>query len=306
MRAIYANNDRQHNRMVQDKLRAFHRALLYSYQAAWIKKDADEAEWCRALINPDKIKFDYDEKIVSVDFKHGFQPGDTFEWPKDSGVHWIVLKQELTELAYFRASVRRCQSLEVEDPETGKMLKLWAAIRGPIETKINTIQKAGIVADVPNLSLNIYLPNTQQNQALFERYCRFTFAGRTWMIQAQDSISTPGILEIAAEEDYNCFHDDLIEVVQDPNDAPVSDTAPQIIGETFIKPLAKVTYQANVIIPGYSWSIILPSDKRDVKDVLQWTTDGASITITWIAMVSGEFTLQYGPLEKTIVVESLF
>lgn len=307
MRAIYANNDRQHNRMVQDKLRSFHRALLYSYQAAWIKKDAENADWCRALINPDKIKFDYDEKIVSIDFKHKFQPGDTFEWPKGSNIHWIILKQELTELAYFRGNIRRCQALEVEDPDTGEKLKLWAAIRGPVETKINSIQKAGIVADVPNLSLQIYLPKTEKTQALFERYCRFTFAGRTWMVQAPDAISTPGILEIAAEEDYNCQHSDLIEEVQDPNEIPESETSPQIIGETFIKPLQTATYSANVIVPGYSWSIALPSDKKEVKDVLQWTVnDKTSIAVTWTAMVSGEFTLYYGPLEKTIVVESLF
>lgn len=307
MRAIYANNDRQHDRMVQDKLRSFHRALLYSYQAVWIKKDDEEADWCRALINPDKIKFDYDEKIVSVDFKHKFRPGDTFEWPKNSDVHWIILKQELTELAYFRANIRRCQALEVKDPETGKILKLWAAVRGPVETKINTIQKAGLVADVPNLSLQIYLPKTEKTQALFERYCRFTFAGRTWMVQAPDSISTPGVLEITAEEDYDCKHDELIETIQDPNEVPESETSPQIIGDTFIKPLSSVTYQANVIIPGYSWSIVLPSDKKEVKDVLQWTVnDKTSITVTWTAMVSGEFTLCYGPLEKTVVVESLF
>jgi hypothetical protein len=30
-RAAFANNDRQHERMVQDKLKSFHRALLYSY-----------------------------------------------------------------------------------------------------------------------------------------------------------------------------------------------------------------------------------------------------------------------------------
>jgi hypothetical protein len=60
----------------------------------------------------------------------------------------------------------------------------------------------------------------------------------------------------------------LIETIQDPNEVPESETSPQIIGDTFIKPLSSVTYQANVIIPGYSWSIVLPSDKKEVKDVL--------------------------------------
>jgi len=98
MRARAANSDRQHNRMIMDKLRGFQRALLYSYQAAWIKRDIDDnANWVRALINPDKVKFDYDEKIVSVEWEHGFRPGDTFEWGKDTGSHWIILKTEDTE-----------------------------------------------------------------------------------------------------------------------------------------------------------------------------------------------------------------
>lgn len=306
VRAIYANNDRQRERMIRDKERSFHRALLYSYQSAWIRKDAEGADWCRALINPDKIKFDYDEKIVSVDWKHNFKTGDTFEWPMNSNVHWIILKQELTELAYFRGNVRRCQELTVIDPDTNEKISIWASIRGPVETKINTIQKAGIVADVPNLSLNIYMPNTDKNLRLFERYCRFEFAGRHWMVQAPDNISTPGILEINAEEDYNCKHDELIEEIVDPNPEKDSPTTPQIIGETFIKPLQSVTYTSNVIIPGYSWMVVLNSDKREVKDVLVWKTDKTSVTVTWTAMISGEFILRYGPLEKTVVVESLF
>lgn len=307
MRAIYANNDRQHDRMVQDKLRSLHRALLYSYQSAWIKKDNDEI-WCRALINPDKIKFDYDEKILSVDFKYNFKTGDTFEWPKNSGVHWIVLKQELTEIAYFRGNVRRCQGLEVIDPDTGATDTIWCSVRGPVETKINTIQKAGIVADVPNMSLQIYMPLTERNQKMFERYCRFKFAGRTWMVQAPDAISTPGILEITAEEDYDCKHDELIVEVTNPNPEPESPQVPHIAGETFIKPLSTMTYSTNIMVPDYSWSITLPSENKELKDVLTWSVneEDNTITVTWTAMVSGSFVLHYGHVEKTVVVESLF
>jgi len=109
MRARAASNDRQHNRMIVNKQRSFHRALLYSYQAAWVKKDNDSsAEWVRALMNPDKVKFDYDEKIISIDWEHNFRPGDTFEWGKNTDSHWMVLKTEDTELAYLRANCRRC------------------------------------------------------------------------------------------------------------------------------------------------------------------------------------------------------
>lgn len=306
MRAIFANNDSQHNRMVEYKRKSLHRALLYSYQSAWIKKDDEDAIQCRALINPDKIKFDYDEKIISVDFRNNFKAGDTFEWPLNSNIHWIIYSQELTELAYFRGNVRRCQEIEVQDPDTKEWKKVYGAVRGPVETKINSIQKAGIVADVPNLSLDIYIPLTEENRKLFNRYCRFSFDGRMWMVQAPDSISTPGILEIVAEEDYNCEHDNLIEKIENPNPPIEGDKVPQISGETFIKPLQKETYTSNVISPEYEWSINLDSENKDIKDVLTWTINSNKITVQWTAMVSGSFVIHYGPLTKNVVVESLF
>ena len=101
-------NYRQQERMIHDKHKSFEKALLYSYQAGLVRADRMGAKWVPALINPDKVKFDYDEKIISIDYAHQFTCGTTFEWPKDSGTHWIILKQELTELAYFRGNIRRC------------------------------------------------------------------------------------------------------------------------------------------------------------------------------------------------------
>ena len=80
----------QQDRMIKDKRRSLDKALLYSYQGAWIRKyindfepvmdDVDTEEKVRALINPNKLKQDYDDKIISIGFEHGFQPGDVFEW----------------------------------------------------------------------------------------------------------------------------------------------------------------------------------------------------------------------------------
>lgn len=304
LRAKHANNDRQHDRMVQDKLRSFHRALLYSYQTVWIKKDGDEnADYIRALINPDKVKFDYDEKIVSIDPIHNFKSGDTFEW-KGTNTHWIILKQELTEVAYFRGNVRRCQLLEAIDPDTKESCSIWAAIRGPVETKINEIQKSGIVAHIPNMTLNIYVPSNEQNLKLFNRYFKFKFAGLNWMVTAYDSISTPGIIEFTAQENYECDHDDLLIEPIDPN-PPVEDTtAPTIIGDTFVRPLVTQVFEAT--ITGATWSIQLPSEKQKVSDVLTWETQDNIIKVTWTSMVSGSYIITYGDLTKTVVVESLF
>lgn len=308
IRAMYANNDRQHNRMVRDKQRSLHRALLYSYQAAWIKKDSnpDTETYVRALINPDKIKFDYDEKILSTDFENNFHPGDTFEWPRASQTHWIILKQELTELAYFRGNIRRCQEIVATDPMTYEKYSQWAAIRGPVETALNTIQKSNIVADIPNLSLNIYVKNTEQNRRTFDRYCKFKFADKTWKVVTTDSISTPGILEFTAWEDYECDNDDIKSPI-DPN--PVikpEDNLPEIKGDTFIKPLGVYRYQK--INESGEWGVRLVAEKnKEIDDVLDYKIlDGNILEIKWTAMVSGSFVISNGSVEKTIVVESLF
>lgn len=309
MRARAANNDRQHDRMVRDKLRSLYRALLYSYQAAWIRKDGNEENpWVRALMNPDKVKFDYDEKIVSVEFEHDFHPGDTFEWGKNTGSHWIILKPEYTEVAYFRANVRRCVQLTVTDKETGESFTQWCAVRGPVETKINTIQKAGIVADVPNLTLDIYMQNNEVNRRTFERYENFEFGGRFWKVQAPDSISTPGILEIQAEEDYDCKHNELLIKQEDPT--PVTHNTYQnvIEGPTYVKPLQLVTFMPRYRITNATWSITLPAERnKEVDDVLDYTVqEDDTFEVKWTAMTSGSYILHYGELERTIIVESLF
>ena len=304
-RAFATNNDRQHNRMIMDKLRGFHRALLYSYQSAWIRKDGEEdAPWVRALMNPDKVKFDYDEKIVSIEFEHGFHPGDTFEWGKGTGSHWIILKTEDTELAYLRANCRRCQYLTAIDPETHKEFSQWCAIRGPVETKINTIQKAGIVADVPNLTLDIYMCDTEQNRRTFERYKRFEFDGRFWKVQAPDYISTSGVYEIQAEEDYECHDDEMFIRIEEPE--PVADDINEILGDTYIKP-TEVHYYYMKLENNNDWSITLPASKnKEVDDVLEYKVVGDRFKIKWTDMRSGSFIIHNGDCEKTIIVESLF
>lgn len=304
MRARALNNDRQIERMKRDKLKSLHRALLYSYQSAWIKKEGSD-EYNRALINPDKIKFDYDEKIVSIDPKWGYKCGDVFEW-RNTGTHWLILKQELTELAYFRGNCRRCQAVEVVNPDTGETEILWMAIRGPVETKINTIQKAGIVADVPNLTINAYVSLNDQTLKYFDRYQKFSFAGRYWKVTAPDNISTPGILEFTAQEDYDCDHEDLIIKVVDPN-PEIEENENEIFGEVFVYPLSTNTYSLkNNNIDG-AWEISLPSENKDIDEVLSYEIlDDNTIQVTWTAMISGSFEIHYGDLNKTIIVQSLF
>ena len=66
IRLNYMGGKKAEDRMITDKLRTLKKALLYSYQAATaVLEDGREF---RCLINPDKLKNDYDNKILSIPY----------------------------------------------------------------------------------------------------------------------------------------------------------------------------------------------------------------------------------------------
>ena len=165
-RLNYAGGKKQESRMQADKLRALRKALIYSYQAATaILPDGREF---RCLINSDKLKQDYDDKILSIGFEYGFKAGDVFEW-MNTNTHWIIYLQELSELAYFRGDIRRCD-YEIKWEDEDGLHSTYAAIRGPVETKIDYIQKHGISVDNPNHSLHLLMPKTTDTLKKFKIY----------------------------------------------------------------------------------------------------------------------------------------
>lgn len=307
----------QQERMIRDKRRSLDKAVLYSYQGAFVKKyfpledkvmeELREQPPVRALINPDKVKQDYDDKIISIGYEHEYQPGDVFEWVGTNS-YWLIYLQDKTELAYFRGEIRRCRyTINYKDADENDHMT-YAAIRGPIETKINYIQKNGISVDRPNYSLNILLPNNKQNFDYFNRYAKFYLFEDNkklcWRVEAIDWISTPGILQINAVEYYaNEFEDDISNgvagglIIKEENPNTIN-AEKNIEGETFIKPKAKYRYQYKGFVDG-EWKI----DNPNVHFV---ELDDKTIELVWLSTYSGQFDIQYGNITKTVVVESLF
>ena len=319
----------QQERMVRDKLKSLDHATLYSYQAARIRKVGDpstlmegESQLVRALINPDKNKADYDDKIVSVRFDYGFAPGDVFAWDRTNS-YWLIYLQDLDEIAYFRGEIRRCDYQIAWLDDEGNEKSTFAAIRGPVETKINFIQKHGISVDEPNYSLHILMPRNPDTMKQFKRYSKF-YLGEAdspdnkicWRVEATDSISTKGILEVTAVEYYANETEDDIEkglvgakvtkIVE-----PETDFNVEIVGDTFIKPKQEYTYYAETTQAG-KWSIKGPKVPVILTPFV--TERGiAGVKVKWNTSYSGQFILEYGnengpykSFSKTIVVESLF
>ena len=305
--------NRQQERMIKDKRRSLDYAVWNSYQAAEVVRiDAEYKKPVRALINPNKLKQDYDDKIISIGYEYNFKPGDVFEW-LGTKTHWLIYLQDLTELAYFRGDIRKCSYEIAWEDEDGKH-STYAAIRGPVETKINYIQKHQISVDTPNHSLNILMPRNEATLKYFRRYSKFYLqnpeAGADqicWRVEATDWISTPGILEVTAVEYYaNVTEDDiengiiggLVVTEPNPNDAIVEQT---IVGDTFIKPKKTYEYIFNGTIQS-DWKV----DKKYPVILIVDPMKPQHVSLKWNSAYCGQFELNYGIYTKTIVVESLF
>ena len=315
----------QQERMIYDKRRSLDRAVLYSYQAAdVIKVDAEDGtKPVRALINPNKLKEDYDEKVLSIGFEYGFQAGDVFEWV-GTGTKWIIYLQQLTELAYFRGDIRKCSySLtflnQDGDPET-----VYVAVRGPAETKINSITYNGISHDIPNNSLDLYVPKTDSTLWFFNRnnndgvdshtsdsntrqrifYLKplfdegLDFPITAWGTESANWISMPGVIEVTALENYadeqrddlenliaGAIKNEVEQNVEDYNDETVEAT---IEGETFIKPMISQVYTYKGTASGEF--IISDTKKCPLKIIEQ---DSSHIVVKWMNTYSGQFKIVY-------------
>lgn len=295
----------QQERMIRDKRRSLDKATLYSYQGAKVLKEgAADDKVAYALINPNKLKPDYDDKVLSIGFEHGFQIGTIFNWV-GTNTYWLIYLQDLTELAYFRGDIRKCSYQIKWEDEDGEH-STFAAVRGPVETKINFIQKHGISVDSPNHSLNIIMPQNDATLKYFERYQKFYLQDNPicWRVEATDNISTPGILEVIAVEYFSNEDEDdiekgivggLLEKIDDSKEES------QIVGETFIK--MKKSY--NFFFDGedeLDWRI----DENIPVELTVNSNNLKEVSLKWIDSYSGQFDLYYGDYKKTIIVESLF
>ena len=308
-RLTQAGGNLQQERMIKDKRRSLDRAVWFSYQGAKVRKiNANTEEGIRALINPNKLKADYDDKIISLGYEYDFKVGTVFEW-LGTKTYWLIYLQDLTELAYFRGDIRRCSYQIAWEDEEG-IHSTYVAVRGPVETKINYIQKHGISVDTPNYSLSLLMPKTDAILEYFNRYNKFYLQGddTCWRVEAIDWISTPGILEVTAVEYYaNEDEDDiengivggLIEQIKDPNEE--SPELIDILGDTFIKIKKEYHYEfeGNLIA---DWKV----DKKYPVELIFNSNNPREISLRWTESYSGQFELYYGDYCKTIVVESLF
>lgn len=247
----------QEGRLIKDKQRSLNKALLYSYQAETAIL-ADGREF-RCLINPDKLKNDYDDKIISIPFediclnskrkgktnegieKIGMKVGDVFQW-KETGTYWLVYLQRLEENAYFRAEIRKCR-YEVDINEN----KYRVYLCGPAENAIvwhtkKNMKGSGVTWNDLNYDLTMFITKDECTEDYFHRFTKVKVSGKPYEVQAVDAISTEGIIEVALKEDYTNEVQDIIDKIDIPNKEPIDELLPYIKGPSVVYPYDEVHF----------------------------------------------------------------
>lgn len=294
-RLRYAGGN-QGGRLVKDKLKSLKKALLYAYQdCTAVLSDGREF---RCLINPDKTKNDYDQKILSIPFEDiclnepregktsegivpiGVKGGDVIEW-KENGTKWLVYLQFLEEKAYFRADVRRCKT-EVEIDG----IKYPIYIRGPVETTIKWLQKKGVSWNTLNYSLEMYITKNEQTLDFFHRFKEIKVDGKQWEVKAVDTYGGDGIIQVLLGETFSHTIED--EYYEELKPSEQVDTGiPYIKGLDVVKPYDTLTYTIeNLDVANGIWKI----DNSKIKIVEQTTEQ---IVIDVITGKSGSFIISY-------------
>lgn len=219
----------------------------------------------------------------------GIKEGDVICW-KENGSHWIVYLRRLEETAYFRADIRRCRY----ELTLGNGSKYWVYVRGPVEQSILWSQGGGNYYNKLNYTLILYVTQNEETLKYFNRFKKVMINNQPWEVQAVDSISTPGIIEMTLKETYNNTIETNIEkAVQEAEkqvEVPEQENV-YIHGLDKVYPYDICKYEIrNYNGTAGTWSVKNMSRKNMVK-ILELMEGGVELSV--ITGKSGTFTLVY-------------
>ncbi len=275
----------QLQRINKQKLRSLLWALKNDYNSRTIKVLSTN-ETYQALINLDKLKPDYDRKIVSIPFDAQLEPGDIFQCV-DDGSKWMVYLPRLTETAYLHADIIRCRyQLTVNDTVYD------VYFQGMTETDVPWRIKRGVNFNELNWSGTIFIKNNDETRDYFDRFTKIKIDGKPYEIQVVDRISVPGIIELEVLEDYTNSIEELPSVI-------LTETDSIIIGKDHVLPREQVNYT-------------IPTEL--IADDGQWlVAENDSVTITaqdkeYCNLLIGEdaigsFVIQYNNYSREIIID---
>ena len=277
----------------------------------------------RCLINHDKLKVDYEDKIISIPFfepsigsvdpiETDFHNGTVFKWVHGNkeqwtpDTYWIVYMQYSEETAYFRAEIRKADeeieiiTIDDQGNETTTTYRGW--MTGPNETSALWTTKKNVTWNDMNYTKLLYITKDENTLAFFQRFDRIIINGKPWEVQAYNqSYSTSktagtdtGIIRVALKQTYTSSDqfvkqtlDTLTTKKQAKAEYDKTHTEPRIDGPTIARPYETLTFTAKNFVAEY--------DENNREIVKHWTLYGTSLAKIIKTSVDG----------KTVTVEVL-
>lgn len=315
-RINYYGGAAQQDRMIRDRLWTLMRATKHSYQAARFNRYPEYEKEVVGVFNPVTVNQDYDTKMISTPFDSGYKVGDVFRW-ENTQTLWIIYNQNLTELAYFRGSTRRCNYMVRWVNGERELCETPISVIGPSmpdHTRMINGMMAGSFI-VPSGNLICLVTDNQKNRGYFHDDQTFIILGISYRVTNIDRLSMPGVIQIhATEYTANMIEDDVEEDIRNAwNIQPIipeHQSEYGIEGPVSVKPYEEAEFTA--IVKGGTWFIAENREggkKLPVKFV-EYDCSQKVVHVYWDAPQRGGYTLLYElpdgtRYERYILVESL-
>lgn len=281
----------QLDRIDKQKLRTLKSVLKNSYNSRLIRVPNGSVWDALITTSSGGLKSQRDRKELSVEFDSGLKPGETFELLEDC-THWMVYLPILTETAYLRAEILRCNhQLEVNGQ------KYWIYLNGPVETDLRWFLKNNINANELNLSGTIYIKKDENTKEFFKRFTRIKIDGHVWEVQVTDSLTVPGIIELEIQE----YYDNTIEELPEIKKATPDEEDAVITGMTTVKQNTSVGYSIGDTYydPNTEWKV----DGNDRVKIAGIYKDGRVCEVKIEDGAVGTFLLEYGTQRITVTID---
>lgn len=314
----------------------------YSTKYIQILKDivdslTSTAPMFKALINHDKLKVDYEDKILSIPFREApedseeqidtdFHNGTVFKWVHGNkeewtpDTYWIVYMQYSEQTAYFRAEIRKAdeqiQIIIIDDEGNESTVSYRGWMTGPNETTALWNTKRGVVWNDMNYTKLLYITKDEDTLAYFQRFDRIIINGKPWEVQAyNENYSTSktgdfssGIIRVALKETYTSA-DQFVKEMKDAEAAQIQaeaaydaeHTQARIDGPAAAHPFDILIYKAKNYQSTRDWFV---SDTSLVK-VLDYNENTLKLQVIAREANRDGFQIGYGQDVIQIPIEPL-
>ena len=296
-----------------------------------------EAPYFRALINHDKLKVDYEDKIISIPFSEppvgeteaidtDFNNGTVFKWVHGNkeewtpDTYWIVYMQYSEETAYFRAEIRKADEqisiVIIDDEGNENTVSYRGWMTGPNETTALWNTKRGVTWNDMNYTKLLYITKDEDTLAYFQRFDRIIINGKPWEVQAyNENYSTSktgdfssGIIRVALKETYTSA-DQFVKELKDAEAAQIQAEAAydtehiqaRIDGPAAAHPYDILVYKAKNYQQPQDWYV---SDTSLVK-VLEYDENTLKLEVISRKANKDGFIVKYGQDSIQIPIEPL-